>query len=359
MRKIADRLPCRILEGEHEIHYPGGGFIEARTADDPNKIRGGGWSLAIFDECRDMDGHTWSEVVRPALMDRRGRGIFISTPRGYDWFHGLYMLGESGAPGWASWHLPSHDNPWLDPEELTLEAFQRDTNDGGSERRYTQEILAEFLPDGGGVLRNVRACSTGAPEPGRPGERYIGFYDTALGVDFNAVAVFRQERGKLVQVYADRWGEVPFAVQQARIAGLRQYPGTLYVDITGTNMHRHASLQSIGGMVGSAVSVRGHVFGNANKEEMTDRMALLLETGGIQLLDPAKCQGDMKVAVEAQIRELEMWSAHKLPSGQVRYAAPGSEHDDSAVACMAAALLAKEGLGADVSQIFSRMHAWG
>jgi ADP-ribosylglycohydrolase len=67
----------------------------------------------------------------------------------------------------------------------------------------------------------------------------------------------------------------------------------------------------------------------------------------------------MKVAVEAQIRELEMWSAHKLPSGQVRYAAPGSEHDDSAVACMAAALLAKEGLGADVSQIFSRMHAWG
>lgn len=347
MRGIAAQLStCKILEGEREIHYPGGGLIEARTADDPDRLRGGGWSLAVFDECREMDSRAWGEIIRPALMERQGKAIFISTPRGYDWFHGLYLLGESGTPGWASWRFASHDNPWIPREELTREALQL------PERIYNQEILAEFLPDGCGVLRNVRACSTRAPEPGKAGHRYIGFYDTALGVDYNAVAVFRLEHGKLVQVYADRWGEVPFAVQQARLAALRQYPGTIYIDITGANVHRHASLQSIARMVGPSVSVRAHTFTNANKEEMTDQMALLLETGGVELLDPVKCSGDMASAATSQIRELESWSAHKLPSGQVRYAAPGSEHDDSAVACMSAVLLAKEGLSADVQAIF-------
>lgn len=354
MRSLVGDLPgVKMLESEREIHFPGGGFVECRTTDDPDRLRGGGWGLAILDECQYMDARVWPEIIRPALMDRSGRALFISTPCGQDWFYKLYRMGADGVPGWAAWQFPSHDNPAISRAELEQASL------GITDRAYQQEILAQFLPDGGGVLRNVRACSIRAPEMGHAGRRYITFWDTALGTsDFNAVSVFRKEGQTLIQVYADRWGELPYTIIQSRISGLRQYPGMLYVDITGTNVHRHASVQATAGLVGPSVSVRGYTFDNARKEEMTDNMALRLETGGVELLDPDQCTGDMRSAVVAQVDELEAWSSRKLPSGLTRYAGPEGTHDDMAVATMAAALLAKEGLGVDVAQVFRDIGTW-
>ena len=331
MRAIAAQLPCKILEGEREIHYPGGGFIEARTADDPNSLRAVGWGLAIFDECREIQERAWSEVVRPSLMDKRGGALFLSTPRGMDWFHGLYLLGVNGEPGWESWCFPSYDNPAIPRDE-----FEKAAKDMPP-RVAQQELYAEFLPDGGGVLRMVRERSVRAPECGDPQHRYLAFYDTALGIDWNAIAVFRREGKTLVQVYADRWGEAPIKMHEARISNLRQFPGTLLIDATGSNIHGDFSAQRIKSLVGPSLQVSRFNFDRVSKERMTDHMAYVLESGDIELLAPEKCSGPMQEAVEAQIEELQNWSAHKLPGGGVGYSGPKGFHDDMAVAVMAAA----------------------
>jgi hypothetical protein len=79
---------------------------------------------------------------------------------------------------------------------------------------------------------------------------------------------------------------------------------------------------------------------------MTDNLCLLLENDQAELLDPELCETpEERAAVEAQIYELKRFKAHKLPSGLVRYAAPANEHDDMAIALMAAALLVREQSG--------------
>ena len=337
MCQIATQLSgTRILEGEKEIHYPSGGFIEARTADDPDRLRGGGWNLVIFDECRDIQARTWAEIIRPALMDRRGRALFISTPRGWDWFHGLYLLAERGDPDWAAWRFPSGDNPSIPGDETTPAKL------GMSERVYAQEILAEFLPDGGGVLRNVRSVSTLAPEQPERRYSYTFFYDVGRKIDSDAVAGFRRDGEVCKQVYCDRWTGGEWEQSLARLSGLNGYRGTLYVDTSVGDRSADSWLERIRSVVGPALFVEGFRFTQPNKQNMTDSFSLMLETSKVQLLDPKLCENETRNAVEAQILELEAWQAHKLPSGLIRYAGPEGGHDDSAIACITAAHIAGE-----------------
>ena len=103
-------------------------------------------------------------------------------------------------------------------------------------------------------------------------------------------------------------------------------------------------------MAGSALHVEGVSFTAANKEAMTTNMTFMLEQEQIELLDPLKCEGDMRAAVEAQIRELRAWKGYKMPSGGTRYAGPPGQNDDMAVAVMMAALKAKEDTGRVTSE---------
>jgi hypothetical protein len=336
VRSLALQMPeSQIREAALTIDFPSsGGSIEARSADDPSRLRGSGLDLAVFDEARLIDSQAWHEVVRPALLDRRGKALFFSTPGGRDWFYGLFERGQGVDPDWRSWRFSTHDNPHIEGKELDELRQQM------PERVYRQEILAEFLADGTGVFRGVRAASTVEPKRRDEGASYVSFYDVARTNDFNAVATFRCGP-KLQQVQCDRWSGTTWETTKARLSRLRDYYGALYVDTT-TQEYSEPLVRELQEVLGRRVQVQGFRFTNQNKARMTDTFALLLEQGQIELLNPEKCDGEIRAAVENQISELEAWTATRLPSGMTRYAAPGNEHDDVAVACLAAAMLAKE-----------------
>jgi len=86
-----------------------------------------------------MREEAWTEALRPALSDRRGRAIFISTPRGHNWFYDLWMRGQEGNGEWKSWNFPTSANPHIDPAEI--EQARLDLPD----RVFRQEYLAEFV----------------------------------------------------------------------------------------------------------------------------------------------------------------------------------------------------------------------
>jgi phage terminase large subunit len=44
----------------------------------------------VLDEFADMDPRAWSEVIRPALADRKGWACFIGTPKGRNAFWEVY-----------------------------------------------------------------------------------------------------------------------------------------------------------------------------------------------------------------------------------------------------------------------------
>lgn len=116
--------------------------IWVKSADNEDSLRAAGLDGAVFDECRDIKERVWSEVVRPALVDRGGWAMFPSTPRGHNWFYKLYCYAEA-APDWQCWTQTTYDNPDIDPTEIDSARLVM------SEAEFDQEFLAKFLAGAG------------------------------------------------------------------------------------------------------------------------------------------------------------------------------------------------------------------
>ncbi len=139
IRYLAKQIPgSQIREVERIVTLPGGGWIQVKSSDNPDSLRGEGLDLAVFDECAFQVEEAWIEAVRPALSDRQGKALFISTPQGRNWFWRLWARGQAGDPEWESWTFPTADNPYIDAAEI--EAARA----GLPERVFAQEYEADF-----------------------------------------------------------------------------------------------------------------------------------------------------------------------------------------------------------------------
>lgn len=140
IKGLALQIPgIQIRESELRVIYPSGGSVQVKSADRPASLRGEGLDLAVMDEAAFMEAEAWYEALRPALSDRQGRALFISTPCGRNWFYELYQRGPNGDPGWRSFSRPTHANPYIVPEEI------EDARRSMSETTFRQEYLAEFV----------------------------------------------------------------------------------------------------------------------------------------------------------------------------------------------------------------------
>lgn len=95
----------------------GGGLsvLEGKTADNPTSLLGESLDFAIVDEVVRMRESVWTEHLSQRLIDRRGWALFLSTPRGRDFFWRLYRRGQKGRDkDFESWSSPSWSNPMLD-----------------------------------------------------------------------------------------------------------------------------------------------------------------------------------------------------------------------------------------------------
>ena len=126
-----------------------GVMIGVKGADNPEALRGPGLYFAALDEYGSMKRHVWEEIIRPTLVDSKGRALFIGTPpEERNQFYDLYMLGQSGLdPEWNSWHFESTDNPFLPAGEI--EAARRTM----SSVVFNREFRASFDIVSGGHFK--------------------------------------------------------------------------------------------------------------------------------------------------------------------------------------------------------------
>ena len=117
---LAYQIPGALpIKTTRTIHYPGGGWVHVKSAEEPKGLRGEGLDLVIIDEAAHIPkfDEAWQQALRPALSDRKGKAIFISTPKGYNHFWELYK--NAGLEDdWAAFQHPTWDNPFIDPEEI-------------------------------------------------------------------------------------------------------------------------------------------------------------------------------------------------------------------------------------------------
>jgi len=120
LRFLAQRIPgCKIREAEKRIEYVGGGVAQVKSADSPESLLGEGLDLVVVDEAATIKKlkEVWEVSLRPALTDRKGKAVFISSPRGRNYFYKLWKDAQE-LDDWESWRFPTSSNPYIDPAEL-------------------------------------------------------------------------------------------------------------------------------------------------------------------------------------------------------------------------------------------------
>jgi hypothetical protein len=145
-------LGREIIQSSHvnnlDITLINGAKIYVRGADRPDTLRGVSLTYAVLDEVADIKPEAWEQVIRASLSDRRGRALFIGTPKGRNWFYDTFKLGESeDDPDWKSWHFTTADNPLIDQQEIesakkTLSSFA-----------FKQEFMASFTNAGADIFK--------------------------------------------------------------------------------------------------------------------------------------------------------------------------------------------------------------
>lgn len=323
-REIRDSVD--VLKSERTIKFPSGGWLGIYTADNPVGILGEAFDAVIVDEAARIPEDVWSESILPTLADREGVAMLISTPRGRNWFWREWLKGTNGAEGYHSWQAPSSANPSPRIKRAAEQARER-----VSDRTYRQEWLAEFIDDGGGVFRGVRALADAEKhERAQDGHQYVIGVDWGRSYDATVFCVMDATTRSMAML--DRMTETAYNLQTGRLRGLWERFDRCPII---------AEANSMGGPLIEQLSreglrVKAFTTTNATKAQIIDDLALAFERQTIRILNDALLIG-----------ELEAYESERTPSGMVRYSAPEGLHDDTVMALA----LAYSGIGRTSSAV--------
>jgi hypothetical protein len=107
-------------------------------AENPGSLKGLYLDGVILDEFAECDPRVWGEVVRPALSDRMGWGIFIGTPKGQNHFYDVYQTAQSNPSNWFSAVYKASDTNVI--PKVELEQAKQEMSD----EEYEQEFECSF-----------------------------------------------------------------------------------------------------------------------------------------------------------------------------------------------------------------------
>lgn len=296
-----------VSHSEMRIEFVNGAAMTFKSADNPDNLRGEGLHRVVVDEAARVRREVWEAILRPAVSDTQGRVLFISTPKGKNWFYELYTRGRDPLqPAFESWKFPSSDNPKMTPEDL-LQARQSLPVDV-----FNQEYLAEFLENSAGVFRNIGECIGSVREEPLPGKEYYAGLDLARLTDFTVLTILD---GAGRQVYFDRFNLLDWTVQKERIIPvIRRYKAKLNVDATGVGDPIYEDLRRAG------LNVQGYKFTAESKKKLIETLMI-----GFDQKKPCLLREPV------QTNELDIFEYAIGSSGMVHYAAPEGYHDDCVI----------------------------
>jgi hypothetical protein len=174
-------------EAELTIRLKSGSKIFLKGAENKEALRGSGYDFIVLDEFQDLDPELWTAVLRPTLSDRKGKALFIGTPRGVGSFsHDMYTMAKD-TNDWSAFTFTTLEGGQVDAQEI--EEAKRDLD----ERTFQQEYLSTFNTYSGTVHFSFNRDKHVQP---------VTNFDTKeihCGMDFNydpmSVAISVIERG--------------------------------------------------------------------------------------------------------------------------------------------------------------------
>lgn len=308
----AQKFIKRESQSEMFFEFINGALLEFKSADKPDNLRGEGIKRAVIDEAAHVKRAVWEEIIRPALSDTRGRALFISTPKGKNWFYEMFNRGQDPLlKEYASMRNPTADNPLILGSDI--DNARRDL----PADVFSQEYEAEFLDDCAGVFRNVKACAVAFPCGPEKGKVYVAGLDIARVTDFTVLKIFSTDG---VEVYSDRFNNLDWNFQIQRLGRkIKEYNAQVLIDSTGVGDPIFEALKNMG------LKIEGLHFTNESKKQLVNNLAIELESNGIKIInDPVT------------VSELGVYEYKMTRHGNIQYGAPDGYHDDTVTALMLA-----------------------
>jgi len=139
-------IPSHWIKKENEsaltIDCVNGSKIELKGADTaPDRLRGVRIDYLVCDEVAYFKNwsNVWNKVLRPTLLDSKGKALFISSPQGYNHFYDMFNMGkDDNKKEWSSYRFTTYDNEYIDSGEIDKIKHEMD------EDSFLQEHCAEF-----------------------------------------------------------------------------------------------------------------------------------------------------------------------------------------------------------------------
>lgn len=145
--KLLDKCRTKtynVNQGQMRLQTPMGSILEVVSAEKADSLVGEGLDGVIMSEAAKHKMSTWQMYIEPALSDKRGSAAFPSTPQGFNWYKGLFDLGQHpDHPDYQSWRFPTWANTAMypggydDPELARIRGTV-------SKQYWDQEYAAEF-----------------------------------------------------------------------------------------------------------------------------------------------------------------------------------------------------------------------
>ena len=295
---------------EKRMEFRTRGAIDFWTLEDIDSGRGRAYDLVIVDEAGFAPKllEAWRASIRPTLADRKGRALFLGTPKGTADFHRLYLEAEGDTSGeWAAFRLASATNPHIDPAEI--EAARRMLPPAV----FAQEFEGVPAEDGGNPfgLDAIRECigslSSAAVD--------VWGVDLAKSQDWT-VAVGLDAEGRVCQL--ERW-QGPWSVTRERLARMIGDKAA-QIDSTGVGDPIVEDLRKV------CRRVEGFKFTSQSKQQLMEGLQLAIQT--------------------REIRYPEGWLRSELESFGFRYSGRAVSYEatvghDDGVCALALAVLAR------------------
>ena len=308
-RAMVNEPRLQARRAERSVDFPKGGRLTIYTADNDIALRGESFDLVIVDEAARIREETFTDVLLPTLADRDGRMLIVSTPKGRNWFWRQYLAGQVRNDRTISFTAPSSANPMQ-----TIKRAAELARDAVSDRTYRQEWLAEFVEDGGGVFRGVLQCVRDHATEPEPGKQYVMGVDWGRTNDATVFTVMCVEDAQVVCI--ESMQDTAYALQLDRLKRLhaRWNPYAILAEANSMGGPLVEALQRL------ELPVRSFVTTAITKPPLIDALALAIERGDIGLTNNTTL-----------LNELQAYESERLPSGAVRYSAPGGMHDDHVI----------------------------
>ena len=304
---IAKIIPSEIAQANKSdltFKFITGGEIRFFTGERLDNFRGLRLHNVIIDEAAYIPHlqDAWNNAIRPTLTDFEGKALFISTPRGKDFFYNLYLRNSGD---WKSFKYTTYDNPFIKVSEiddaknsLPMSAFEQEFMANPSENS-ANPFGIDF------IRQNIQTLSNNNPICYGIDLAKSYDYTVILGLDANGtVCSF------------DRF-QSDWSTTKAKIRGLGNVPKL--IDATGVGDPIVEELQR------EDYLIEGFKFTSQSKQQLMEGLVTSIQ------------QGNVKYPDGIIVDELSIFEYIYTANG-VKYSAPNGMHDD----CVCALALANK-----------------